>query len=78
MKHDYRCSTWYAMFYRQLHIGSSSRQINILRSYPQAEFAKDGIVHGSIDWNLRMSSFEEGMADVESQRAAAAKFGLVD
>ena len=34
---------------------------------PQAESAKEGIVHGSIDWNLRMSFFEEGGTDVGEQ-----------
>ena len=27
-------------------------------TFPQSEFAKDGIVHDSNSWNLRMSSFE--------------------
>ena len=35
-------------------------------TFPQIDFAKDGIVHGSIDWNSRTSSFEEGGTDVGS------------
>ena len=35
--------------------------------FPQAEFAKDNYVHGSIDWNSRTSSFEERGTDVGSQ-----------
>ena len=36
-------------------------------TFPQAEFAQDYIVHPSIDWNSRMSSFEEGGIDVGRQ-----------
>jgi len=34
------------------------------QTFPKAEFARDGIIHGSIDWNSRMNSFEEGGNDV--------------
>jgi len=33
----------------------------------QAEFARDGIVHDSIDRNSRMNSFQEGGTDVGEQ-----------
>ena len=36
-------------------------------TFPQAEFAKDGIVHGFINLNPRTSSFEERRTDVGSQ-----------
>ena len=29
------------------------------QTFPQAEFAKDNHVHGSIDWNSKMSPFDE-------------------
>ena len=29
------------------------------QTFPQAEFAKDNYIHGSIDWNSRTSYFEE-------------------
>ena len=42
-----------------------SGRIKILGShFPQVEFAKDDIVHGSIDWHSMTSSFEEGETDV--------------
>jgi len=35
------------------------------QTFPQAEFAKDGNVQDLIDWNWRMSSFEEGGTNEE-------------
>jgi len=41
--------------------------------YSPSEFAKDDITYGSIDWNLRISSFEEGGTDVgmQSQKSSS-------
>ena len=36
-------------------------------TFPQAEFAKIDIVHHLIDWNSKMSYFEEEGTDVKSQ-----------
>ena len=36
-------------------------------TFPRTEFAKDDIVHGSVDQNLKTSSFEEGGTGVGSQ-----------
>jgi len=50
----------------------------ILGSHFQAKFAKEDVVHGSIDWNSRTSTFEEGETDVGSQgrRVSAVRFYL--
>ena len=40
-------------------------------TFPEAEFAKDDIVHGSVDQNLKTSSFEEGGTGVGSQDSSS-------
>jgi len=44
--------------------------------FPETEFAKNDIVHGSIDWISMTSSFEEGGIEVGSQGSGSNKIRI--